>query len=155
MRQISTLLFAFALFFGAQASFAQSVLTNADKVAVYGYDVVAYHKQNKAVKGNKKHHTTHEGATYYFSSKAHKKAFVKNPAAYLPQYGGYCAFAIAAKSQKVPVNPETFKVVDGKLYLFFNGMYQGKKMNTKTFWDKNENTNITKADANWGGIKNK
>ncbi|OJJ20070.1 hypothetical protein BKI52_16485 [marine bacterium AO1-C] len=155
MRQISTLLFALVLFFGAQASFSQSVLTNADKVAISGYDVVAYHKQNKAVKGNQKYQTTHEGAKYYFSSKAHKKAFVKNPTAYLPQYGGYCAFAIAAKSQKVPVNPETFKVVNGKLYLFFNGIYQGKKMNTKTFWDKSEGSNITKANSNWESIKNK
>ncbi|HAS40764.1 MAG TPA: YHS domain protein [Microscillaceae bacterium] len=155
MRQISTLLFALVLFFGAQASFSQSVLTNAEKVAINGYDVVAYHKQNKAVKGTTKHQTTHQGAKYYFSSKAHKKAFVKNPTAYLPQYGGYCAFAIAAKGQKVPVNPETFKIVDGKLYLFFNDMYQGKKMNTKVYWDKNENSNITKADSNWESIKNK
>ena len=155
MRRISTLLFALVLFFGAQTSFSQSVLTNAEKVAIDGYDVVAYHKQSKAVKGTKKHQTTHQGVKYYFSSKAHKKAFVKNPTAYLPQYGGYCAFAIAAKGQKVPVNPETFKVVDGKLYLFFNDMYQGKKMNTKVYWDKNEGSNITKADSNWESIKNK
>lgn len=152
---VFSLAFALVALLSTQAAFSQSVLTNKNKVAVSGYDVVAYHTQQKAVKGNQKYTATHQGAKYQFSSKANKKAFVKNPTAYLPQYGGYCAFAIAAKNQKVPVNPETFKIVNGKLYLFFNDMYQGKRMNTKVYWDKDENTNITKADANWNSLQNK
>lgn len=155
MKQVRSLLFVTALLLVAHIGFSQSVLTNVDKVAVSGYDVVAYHTQNKAVKGSKKYMSEHKGAKYYFSSKAHKKAFIKKPGAYLPQYGGYCAFAIAAKAQKVPVNPETFKITNGKLYLFFNDVYQGKKMNTKVYWDKNESGNITKADQQWSSMKNK
>lgn len=57
---------------------------------------------------------------------------------YLPQYDGYCAFAVAKMNKKVAVNPETFRVDDGKLYLFYNDFWKGKPFNTIVPWLNNE-----------------
>ena len=55
---------------------------------------------------------------YYFSSEKNKAEFSQNPSKYKPQYGGWCAYAMGSNGEKVEVNPETFKLIDGKLYLF-------------------------------------
>ena len=93
------------------------------RVAIQGYDPVGYFKQNKAVKGKAALATTYEGVTYYFSSPANKDSFAKNPAGFEPQYGGWCAYAMGSSAEKVEINPETFKIVDGKLYLFYNAFF--------------------------------
>ena len=115
------------------------------KVAIQEYDPVAYFKQNKAVKGKKEIAASYEGVTYYFANKAYKELFVKNPAAYEPQYGGWCAFAMGSYGEKVEINPETFKITDGKLYLFYNAFFN----NTLKDWNKDEANLKRKADATW------
>lgn len=115
------------------------------KVALQGYDPVAYFKQNKPTKGKKELSASYEGVIYYFSTQANKDVFAKNPASYEPQYGGWCAFAMGDYNEKVEVNPETFKILDGKLYLFYNAYFN----NTLKSWNKNEATLKKKADANW------
>ena len=116
-----------------------------NKVAIQGYDPVAYFTQKKAVKGKTALASTYEGVTYYFSSQANKEAFVKNPSGYEPQYGGWCAFAMGDYGKKVEVDPETFKILDGKLYLFYNAYFN----NTLKSWNKDEVNLKKKADANW------
>lgn len=64
------------------------------KVAIQGYDPVAYFKQSKAIKGNKEFGAAFEGVYYYFSTAGKKEAFLKTPSVYEPQYGGWCAFAM-------------------------------------------------------------
>lgn len=123
-------------------------------VAINGYDAVSYFTDNKPVKGSEKYKVTFDNAIFHFSSQKHKELFKKNPMKYMPQYGGYCAFGMAAKNMKIPTNPETFEVVDGKLFLFFNDKYKGKIMNTKPMWDKDEKKMQKMADANWGNINN-
>ena len=118
------------------------------KVAIQGYDPVAYFTQKKAVKGKAAIASTNEGVIYYFSSQANKEAFSKNPSGYEPQYGGWCAFAMGDYGEKVEINPETFKVLDGKLYLFYNAYFN----NTLKSWNKDENNLKKKADANWKKI---
>lgn len=120
------------------------------KVALQGYDPVAYFKQKKAVKGKKELAAGYEGVTYYFSSQANKDAFLKNPTGFEPQYGGWCAYAMGANNEKVEINPETFKIVDGKLYLFYNAYFN----NTLKSWNKEESDLKKKADANWKKIIN-
>ncbi len=117
-------------------------------LAIQGYDPVAYFTQKKAVKGNKQFISTVEGATYYFSSVANRDLFNKNPKAYEPQYGGWCAYAMGATNEKVEVDPETFKIIDGKLFLFYHSWIN----NTLTKWNKDEKNLHTKADANWSVI---
>ncbi|MEO0046223.1 MAG: hypothetical protein RL705_1414 [Bacteroidota bacterium] len=116
-----------------------------NKVAIQGYDPVAYFTQKKAVKGKTALASTYEGVTYHFSSQANKEAFVKNPSGYEPQYGGWCAFAMGDYGKKVEVDPETFKILDGKLYLFYNAYFN----NTLKSWNKDEVNLKKKADANW------
>lgn len=114
-------------------------------IAIKGYDPTAYFTQNKAVKGTKQFAATVEGVTYYFASAANKDLFVKDPKKYEPQYGGWCAYAMGATNEKVEIDPETFKIVGGKLYLFYHSWVN----NTLTKWNKEEGTLKPKADANW------
>ena len=114
-------------------------------LAIDGYDPVAYFKTNKAVEGKKEFAVTHQGAVYYFSNAQNKETFFKNPSEYEPQYGGWCAYAMGKNGEKVNVDPETFKIINGKLYLFYNRFFN----NTLTSWNKDEANLKTKADANW------
>ena len=122
---------------------------NEENVALAGYDVVNYFTNKKAKVGSSAHAVNHDGATYYFASEEHKNMFTSNPDKFLPAYGGYCAFAMGMKNATVPSNPDTYKIVDGKLYVFFNDLYEGEKFNTLVPWNEDE-ANIKKmADANW------
>ncbi len=121
---------------------------NGSSIAIEGYDPVAYFNQNKAVQGKKEIALVHEGVTYYFSSPQNKGLFIANPFAYRPQYGGWCAYAMGATGENVNIDPETFKITGGKLYLFYNKFFN----NTLKSWNKNEAALRTKADANWTRI---
>lgn len=116
-----------------------------DGVAIGGYDPVAYFTQNKAVKGKKDMSVYYQGVTYYFSSPANKELFKGSPAKYEPEYGGWCAYAMGEKGEKISIDPETFKILNGKLYLFYNRFFN----NTLKDWNKNEASLKAKADANW------
>ncbi|MCX6319039.1 MAG: YHS domain protein [Bacteroidetes bacterium] len=122
--------------------------TNSDYVGIKGYDPVAYFTANTAIKGNKELAVYHQGITYYFSSVANKESFKKNPSMYEPAYGGWCAYAMGAKGDKVSIDPETFKIVNGKLYLFYNKNFN----NTLKSWNKDENQLKLNADNNWKSI---
>lgn len=132
------------------AAFSQEALRKKhfnleDGIAIQGYDPVAYFTANKAIKGKKEFALYHQGATYYFSSAANKDLFKANPSKYEPQYGGWCAYAMGAKGEKVNVDPETFKIMNGKLYLFYNKFFN----NTLKDWNKDEKNLCMKADASW------
>lgn len=110
-----------------------------------GYDVVAYFN-NKAEKGNKKYTTEFDGVKFKFSSKENLATFKKSPKIYIPQYGGFCAYAIGLKGEKVAINPKTFEIRDGKLYLFYNSW----GTNTFELWIKEGAEKLQKkADENW------
>ncbi|MEO8770225.1 MAG: YHS domain-containing (seleno)protein [Ferruginibacter sp.] len=120
-----------------------------DGIAIHGYDAVAYFTEGKAIKGKKElGGITYKGGLYYFSSAANKETFKKNAAAYEPQYGGWCAYAMGNDGSKVNVDPETFKIVSGKLYLFYNKYFT----NTLKTWNKDEVRLMKSADANWQKI---
>ncbi len=142
------------IFFGlmliSSVGFAQSDKRlksfNTDKgLAIEGYDPVAYFVAKKAVKGNSQFSVSHQGIVYRFSSPANKDTFLKNPSAYEPQYGGWCAYAMGETGEKVPVDPETFKILDGKLYLFYHSWTN----NTLPKWNKEEQRLKTNADKSW------
>lgn len=129
--------------------FSQKDNYNVKKGAVAnGYDVVAYFS-NKAVKGRKKLSYTYDNVAFHFSSKENLNTFKSNPKKYVPQYGGYCAYAIGVKGEKVGINPKTFEIRDGKLYLFYNSW----GTNTLKLWlDENPEELKEKADKNWLSI---
>jgi YHS domain-containing protein len=119
-----------------------------DGVAIQGYDPVAYFIQRTAVKGRKDLSQTKDGVTYYFSTASNKELFMKNAATYEPQYGGWCAYAMGNTGEKVEIDPETFKILDGKLYLFYNTLFN----NTLPKWEKAEVDLKAKADKNWKAV---
>jgi YHS domain-containing protein len=154
MKTNKKVLLTIALFISGVTVFAQNVEPiGKDKVANGGYDFVSYFTDNKAVKGSSKF--THEinGVKYQFASAEHKDFFKGNPTKYLSVCDGYCAWGVAEKGIKVPVNPETFKVVGNKLYLFFNGDFKGSPFNTLPEWNKNESNLLTQLPTNWAKLK--
>ena len=114
-------------------------------LAIQGYDPVAYFSDSKAVEGNPAISFEVKGATYRFSTAKHKEIFMANPEMYEPQYGGWCAYAMGYSGEKVEVDPETFKILNGKLYLFYNAYFN----NTLKKWNADEKKLQLKADANW------
>ncbi|RYZ18764.1 MAG: hypothetical protein EOP49_49230, partial [Sphingobacteriales bacterium] len=100
------------------------------KPAIAGYDPVSYFNQNKAIRGTTAHTLKHEGITYRFATAANLEAFRKEPGRYEPQYGGWCAYAMGNDGSKVEVDPETFRILNGKLYLFYNSLFN----NTLKTW---------------------
>lgn len=120
-----------------------------NKIAIQGYDPVSYFK-GKPLKGKKEITTTYEGILYNFSSVANRDAFLKKPTSYEPQFGGWCAYAMGSSGDKVEINPETFKILDGKLYLFYNAYFN----NTLKSWNKDEVNLKKKAESNWKKIIN-
>lgn len=130
----------------AASAMAAGVELNASStgLALQGYDPVAYFTEGAPQKGNWKITSIHEDATYRFASEENKAAFEKNPEAYLPEYGGYCAFG-AAMGFKFDGDPTVWKIVDGELYLNISEDIQDR-------WEGDIPGFIEKADANWGEI---
>jgi len=145
---IKKLLFAVILI-GAINIWSQTNYNSKKGIAIKGYDVTEYFN-NKALKGSKKFSSEYEKNTFYFVNDANRKKFEASPEKFLPQYGGYCAYAIGLKSKKVSIDPETFEIRDGKLYLFYNSF----GMNTLDLWNEENPEELrAKADENWETIK--
>lgn len=120
---------------------------NKDKsgIAIEGYDPVSYFLEDEPEEGDEKYQHTYNSATYLFKNEENLKTFKSNPDAYIPQYGGWCAFAMGVTGNKVKVDPETFKMYDGMLYLFYNFRFN----NTLTKWNEDEANLKPKADKYW------
>ncbi len=115
------------------------------RLAVDGYDVVAYFTQSKAVKGRPAFTSTYRGVKYQFSSEESRAAFAKDPEKYLPTYGGWCASAMGAKGTKVEIDPTNFKVSEGRLFLFYKDFFSDALKD----WNKHDKEWEPAADVNW------
>lgn len=116
-------------------------------LAIQGYDPVSYFTQ-KPVEGKPELSYQHQGVTYRFSTAENLNRFKSNPEKYEPAYGGWCAYAMGESGEKVKIDPETFKIIDGKVYLFYNFWTN----NTLTTWNKSEKQLKEAADRNWAKI---
>ncbi len=115
------------------------------KIALQGYSPVSYLDLGLAQKGLKQFKSTHNGLSYYFTSKEQQQKFEANPTKYLPEYGGYCAFGIAVGA-KFRVDPNKFIVKDGKYYLFLYDL----EVDAQQLWlDGKHDELVDKADKNW------
>jgi YHS domain-containing protein len=110
-------------------------------VGLKGYDPVAYFVSGQPIKGNRQHSTVWKGVTYRFASAENLDRFKTAPQNYLPQYGGYCAYAMSL-NRIADVDPSRWAIVDGKLYL--NNGYVAQSL-----WLLNKSSNIESADRNW------
>ncbi|MEX0300819.1 MAG: YHS domain-containing (seleno)protein [Leisingera sp.] len=133
----------------ATSALAAGVEINASStgLAMQGYDPVAYFTDGAPAKGSYKITTVFNDATYRFASEEHKAAFEKNPEAYLPAYGGYCAFG-TAMGFKFDGDPNHWKIVDNTLYLNLSQDIQER-------WEGDIPGFVQNANANWEDIADK
>lgn len=110
-------------------------------VGAGGHDPVAYFTEARSLPGDASISATHQGIAYRFASEANRQAFIAAPERYLPQYGGYCAWAVA-NGYTAKGDPDAWTVVDGKLYLNYSRSIRSR-------WERDVPGNIVKGDANW------
>lgn len=113
-------------------------------LAIEGYDAVAYFADGKAVEGSKELALSWNGATWRFATAAHLDAFKAAPERFAPQYGGYCAYAVANGST-AGIDPTQWTIHDGKLYLNYDRAIQATWLEDKAGY-------IAKANENWPKI---
>ena len=116
-----------------------------DGLAIRGYDPVAYFTQSRPVEGDAAHAANWQGVEWRFASAEHRERFLANPEAYAPQYGGYCAWAVAAKGEAYPIDPTAWRIVDDRLYLNFSHDVQET-------WEEDIPGFIERGDARWPGL---
>lgn len=150
---MKTIFLIFALgIFSTYSSIAQQDYTirkkhfniDATGLALQGYDPVSYF-EGKPTKGETKLFLYHKGIKYIFTTQAHLEAFKLNPDKYEPAYGGWCSYAMGKYGEKVEVDPMKYKIVDGKLNLFYYSIIN----NTLNKWNEDERNLKINADKNW------
>jgi YHS domain-containing protein len=116
---------------------------NHDKqgIAIEGYDPVAYFTDGKPVKGDSKLKQEWAGSTWLFASAEHRDLFAQAPEKYAPQFGGYCAYAVS-EGHTATIDPQAWKIVDGKLYLNYS-------LSVRENWLKDQTRRIEVANKNW------
>ena len=113
-------------------------------IAIDGTDAVAYFTEGKPVAGDEAITFDYMGATWRFSSEANRDAFAADPAAYAPQYGGYCAYAVS-QGYTASTTPEAWTIVEDKLYLNFSTSVRRR-------WERDIPGHIAAANANWPDV---
>jgi YHS domain-containing protein len=141
----------FILFVGVQFILsAQSIDYNLDKgYMAEGYDIVSYFNNN-AKEGSSKYEAIYNNVKFKFSSQENLNLFNSEPQKYLPQYGGYCAYALAVKAKKIDIDPETFEIRNGKLFLFYNSWGSNA---LESWLSESPHDLKSKADKNWETLK--
>ncbi len=117
-------------------------------LALGGYDAVSYFEKGEAEKGQKQFEVEYGGVKWRFHSEAHRQEFKRFPEKYLPQYGGYCAWAVSEKKSRAAGDPEYWKIVDGKLYLNYDRKVQ-------ELWLQDIPGHIERADLHWPQMQNR
>ena len=115
-------------------------------IAIRGFDPVAYFTDSKPLKGDSKFSFTWRGAVWQFASAQHRDLFAQNPEQYAPQYGGYCAYGVS-EGHTVDIDPEAWKIIEGKLYLNYSKSVQQKFL-------QEPGVRIQRANQNWPGLHN-
>ena len=132
---------------------------NDEGVILGGYDPVAYFpegkKEGKPVKGKAEFQTKVGEVTYWFSSEANKVKFLADPKHYEPQYGGWCAYAVADSKSKVDSNPKSFIIQDNRLLVFYDGIWGDTRDKWLNNDKKDKKTFLKEADMNWPETKPK
>ncbi|MBO6524804.1 MAG: YHS domain-containing protein [Balneolaceae bacterium] len=145
---MKALLFSLFLFFPvtgfSQSSEAEYFNLDKDNLAIKGYDPVSYFVNDEPLEGQKTLTYSYNGATYRFTTQANLDTFKADPVKYEPAYGGWCAYAMG-KGYTADINPKTYKIVDGKLLLFYNKLFT----NTLPKWNKDEANLYPAAEKNW------
>jgi YHS domain-containing protein len=114
-------------------------------IALREFDPVSYFNSSKPLKGESKFYANYKGITYYFANAENVEEFKKSPPKYEPAYGGWCAYTVALNGERVKINPVSYKIIDGKLHLFYNFNSDNRLLK----WNKDEKRLKAAADKNW------
>lgn len=134
-----------AVCFVAGLGAQETVNINTDGTAVGGFDPVAYFVDGKATEGESSISLVIDGVSYQFASTANKTLFEADPEAYLPAYGGYCAWAVG-QGYIADIDPEAWTIHEDRLYLNYS-------KNIRRRFQKNVEDNIAAAERNWPALK--
>ncbi|MDB9316655.1 YHS domain-containing (seleno)protein [Nodularia spumigena] len=126
------------------ANIVSRVFDAENSLALKGFDPVAYFQQGKPIAGNPNFTYQWANVNWRFSTAQNRDLFAKNPEKYAPQYGGFCAWAVS-QGYTAPIDPNAWKIVEGKLYLNADLRIQKR-------WERDIPGNIKKADKNWPGL---
>ena len=131
----------------AYADAAKHNNVDKNRLILKGYDPVSYFTSSKPQPGDAKITAEYQGAVYRFASDENRQKFLTEPQKYLPEYGGWCAKAIADK-EFVDIDPLNFKITNGRLFLFYKGLLG----DALKIWNKDEANLTHKADEKWKEI---
>ncbi|MCY3984045.1 MAG: YHS domain protein [Roseovarius sp.] len=112
-----------------------------NKRAISGYDVISYWNDGKPMQGNADISTEYLGAIWLFDTEKNKAQFLEKPDYYIPQYGGYCAYA-ASRNAVADIDPSAWTIWNDRLYLNFSPYIKRK-------WEGDIDANIELADGFW------
>lgn len=138
------------LFLGYAPAFAGNTVNTGyfGGVAIMGYDPVAYFTEGRSMKGSEEFSYDWLGTPWYFASRKHRDLFMSEPVKYAPQFGGYCAGEVAFDGITVNIDPDAWRIIEGKLYLSYNKP-------TAAEWEAYEDDYLPKAEANWPKLEAK
>ncbi len=117
-------------------------------VAIMGYDPVAYFTDNRPVQGSEEFSYDWLGTPWHFASRQHRELFKSEPVKYAPQFGGYCAGEVAFDGITVNIDPDAWRIIDGKLYLGYGKDFAADLEAHPQNW-------LPKAEANWPKVEAK
>ena len=119
-----------------------------DPVMLLGYDPVAYFTEGKPVKGSEEFSYDWLGTPWHFANREHRELFKSEPVKYAPQFGGYCAGEVAGDGITINIDPEAWRIIDGKLYLLY-------QKGGAAYLEAHPEDWLPKAEANWPKLETK
>ena len=157
---VSILLLAAALWAqaGTPRPAAELIRIGSSGAALDGYSPVSYFTKGLAEQGGPEFAVDHDGVTYWLTDAGQVKQFTQNPQAYLPAHGGWCSLMLTGSGNMTPANPESFKIVDDRLLLFWSGDFKGQPVSGLGNWEskfsgpKGEAKLLRKADRTWQAL---
>ncbi|NVK21471.1 MAG: hypothetical protein HWD86_03040 [Kangiellaceae bacterium] len=133
---------------------------NDQGVAIDGYSPVSYFERGKAEPGSPQFSAHYNGVTYWLTDSAQLLAFNANPEKYAPAHGGWCSLMMSGSGNLTPANPESWKIVNGKLLLFWAGQYKDMQISGLKNWASKTNNEtdrelkrLADAEEQWQEIQ--
>lgn len=140
------------------SSTAELTRQGPDNVAIDGYSPVSYFTKGVAEKGDPEFSVSFEGVSYWLADADQAEQFSADPGRYAPAHRGWCSLMLTGSGNLAVANPESFKIVDDRLLLFWSGDFKGQSIDGLGNWqskfedDQGEATLLSKADNAWSRL---
>ncbi|GJM10352.1 MAG: hypothetical protein DHS20C11_26280 [Lysobacteraceae bacterium] len=127
------------------------VRKNNNDVAIDGYSPVSYFQRGKPEQGSADFSSEFQGATYWLTDAEQLVLFEASPEKYIPAHGGWCSLMLSGSGRLSAANPNSFKIVDNRLLLFWAGDFNGQQISGLANWESKgpDQKTLKKADKQW------